>query len=250
MRTGIFRRGLYFTLGAAFLIIRVDAVTLTSATILSTDVTGSEDGFQYWDTSTGPVNSVYDLWFTAGKPGGTPDGLTGAFINGPTDAAVPINFVLQLGDNSFTLFGAPGAVFDYHGLNLFFEGHNLPDISVKAPTRTGGAIPPFSANSGASTLTPDGGRAPGAGTLLFSDGSFAVTLIKFEWASPDVHSLNRVGPYAAVAQGGTDFIGTFTLNVSNASVPEGSVGIPVMLITLATLIGVGRVKGIHQRVAV
>ncbi len=193
------------------------AQKLTAVTLLSTDSSGSEFGAQYWDTLPGSGNSVYDLFFVAGKPGGNPDGLAGSFLNGPSDDQVAIQFVLQPGDNTFTMFGQGGAVAGYHGMNLFFDGKTSAGISVKAPTWSGGNAPAFSANSGASTLASDDSRLPGAGTLIYSDGIRLVTLTDFSWAAPQVYSTDRVGAHSASAQGGPDFVGTFTLNVTNQS---------------------------------
>jgi hypothetical protein len=190
---------------------------LTTAILFSTDTTGSESGGQIWDTYPG---GFYNLWFAPGSPGGSPNGLTSPFINGPADAQASINIPLQPGPNIFTIFGAPGGSTGFQGMNLAFNGHTSPDISVKAATRTDSTIPAFSANNAPSTMSVDnsGTRVPGAGTLTFNDGGTPITLIDFFWATPTVFGVDRVsrppndiGGGTAVPDGIPDFVGSFTL---------------------------------------
>ena len=86
----------------AFCLIQdIRAQTLSLITLFSTDASGSEEGFQYWDTRPDP-NGLFDLWLVPGLPGGTPDGFTGSFLNGPSGSQVPVSLTLQPGANRFT----------------------------------------------------------------------------------------------------------------------------------------------------
>jgi len=60
------------------------AANLTDAVTFSSDSSGAADGTLVWDTR---LSSAFcNGFFAPGSPDGTPNGLTGAFINGPTDA--------------------------------------------------------------------------------------------------------------------------------------------------------------------
>ena len=190
--------------------------TLTAITLFSTDSTGTESGFQFWDTRPDP-NGLFDLWIAPGSPGGLPNGLTTSFINGPAGSQAGISIPLQMGANRFTINAQAGPTFAFHGMNLFFNGQVPPDISVKAATRTGAAIPAFSANSGASTLDANADRVPGSGTLVHLDGTVRVTMTDFSWAAPSVFGVDRIGSYSTAPNGQNDFVGSFTLYVGPTS---------------------------------
>src|SRR3954447_26057148 len=80
-----------------------EAANLTGVMVFSADSTGQPAGDFVWDTR-GSVSDMYKIFLTAGEPNGTPDGLTGSFINGPTWALAPLNSPLAEGTNRFTVF--------------------------------------------------------------------------------------------------------------------------------------------------
>lgn len=191
------------------------AATLTGASVFSADATGSHDGNENWNTT--PAGH-WNLFFTSGSPNGSPNGLTGAFLNGPTDAQANINRTLTLGTNRFTIFAEAGfsGLYPFHGLNLFFNGRTTPNISVTGASRTGGAIPPFTANSSAFTVGLEGEYPhSGSGTLHFQDGNMVITLTEYYWAGSTVFNRDRVGAYNVGVSGTADFIGTITLVVES-----------------------------------
>jgi len=194
-------------------------VKLSTILLFSTDSTGSDSGFQYWDTRPDP-NGFFDIWIAPGFPGGEPNGLTESFLNGPSGSQVPVSLLLNQGTNRFTIFGESGPVRNFHGMNLFFDGHTLPDISVAAATRTGEEIPGIFANSGEKTLDADGSFVPGSGRLSYLAGNLEVTLTDFFWAAPELFAQNRVGPYDTSPSSRNDFVGAFTLVVSGGPAPS------------------------------
>ncbi len=199
------------------------AASLTGAFSFGCDSSGNVTT-QSWSTGWG--GPEYRLWFTPGTPGGTPDGLTSSFINGPTSNLSGINIPLSPGVNQFTIFAQPGLALGYDGFNLFFNGDDLPDISVFAPVRTGVTVPAFSPNSAPNTAGIDMTTGttifpvPGSGSLTFNDGTETITLTNFFWAVPSVYNVDRASGYTSTPGGQADFIASFTLDVT--SVPEPS----------------------------
>src|SRR6266511_3575365 len=202
--------------GFTFTNVRPRVVFMSGATLFSADTSGAHVGGLVWDTM--PDNlGFWNLWFTSGTPGGSPDGLTGSFLNGPDDSRAGINLPLSPGIYEYTIFGdIPISLAQFIGLNLFFNGHVVPDISALAASRTGQMIPPFIPNSSQDTFGMDwNGRfpVPGSGSLTFIAGDLTVTLSDFYWATPDVFALNRVAPYSTDPSANVDCIGSFTLSV-------------------------------------
>ena len=190
---------------------------LTGAFVSMLEATGSATG-DSWDTRAERVGGFYyNLWFTRGAPGGTPNGLETPFINGPDNSRASIAILLNPGTNKFTIYGdsgGGGAHYGLVGVNLFLDGHIVPDISGKAEKRTDSALPPVSPNSSPFSLAMDGSLVPAAGTLEYSNRTERVVLLEFSWASPGVIPSNRVSPYEANgADASTDYIGTVTLVV-------------------------------------
>jgi hypothetical protein len=209
----------------AFLVIALGALlpggvasaspNLTALMLFSCDADGNPAGDFIWDTR-GSDSDFYKVFVTRGTPGGSPDGLAGAFLNGPEWAAAPIDLALEPGTNQFSMFVQNNGPWHAFALNLFFNGQLVPALSVKAPLRTGEAIPPFSANhsdrsySMTSYPTPD---APAAGTLtgLISDRRVEVT--DYFVAATNRITIDRVSTHTVEINGRLDYVGTFTLVV-------------------------------------
>src|SRR5688572_4148944 len=117
---------------------------LTAAFAFSSDADGNPAGNFVWDTR-GLDSDFYKVFLS--------DGLTGSFLTGPTWAEAPVDLKLKQGENHFTIWFQANGPWDHFALNLFFDDHTLPAISVKAPLTTSNVIPPFSANSAPLTYT-------------------------------------------------------------------------------------------------
>jgi hypothetical protein len=201
---------------------RVAAANLTAAYTFGADSSGSAFGGQYWATDASqPPGGYFKMFFATGTPGGISDGLTNAFINGPTYVEAPINIVLMPGTNQFTFFCEPGSAEGFQGLNLFFGGDSIPGISVMAPDRTNATVPSFSADSAPATVGP-GGIVAGAGALTYSNGAEKIALSDFFWAEPNVFNVDRVSIGSTTPNSIDDFVGTFTLVVESLA-PQVSI---------------------------
>src|SRR5205814_949565 len=114
-----------------------------------------------------------------------------------------------------------GSQAEFYGLNLFFDGHSLPDISVKAPLRTTPTIPTFSVNSAANTFGTDGSvifPVAASGKLTYVSANTSVTLTQFYWAIPEGFNVDRVGPLSAFPSGRADSVGLIILSVTNGTI--------------------------------
>ena len=191
------------------------ATELTALMLFSCDANGNPAGNFVWDTR-GSGSDFYKLWLTPGVPGGSPDGLTAPFINGPTWALAPIRLPLAAGTNEFTMTFQHNGPWSAFALNLFFEGDLVPALSVKAPWRTGETIPAFTPNRAPQTFSmtsypaPD---APAAGTASAIIADRRVEVTAYYVAATNVFNVGRVSSHAARSDGGLDYIGTFTLVV-------------------------------------
>jgi hypothetical protein len=193
------------------------SATLTAAFLFGADATGNATD-QEWDTRA--ESDQYKLWFTEGTPD---QGLTNAFLNGPGWSDAPIFLHLHSGTNQFTIYGEPGLPRPFVGLNLFFENQTVPQISVRGAERTDSAVPEFFANTASRTwglndYGSGGASTPGAGAFWFYASGEKVSLTDFFWAVPAIFSTDRVSPHSIGESGENDFIGTFTIVVSEAPV--------------------------------
>jgi hypothetical protein len=182
------------------------AATLTAGFIFGADATGNATD-QEWDTRAG--SDQYKLWFTEGTPDG---GLTNPFLNGPSWGEVPISLHLHSGTNQFTIYGEPGLPRPFVGLNLFFDGQVVPQISVKAAERTNSVVPAFSANAASKTwglhdYGIGGAKTPGAGAVWFYANGEKISLTDFYWAVPAIFETDRVSHHSIAHSGDADFIG-------------------------------------------
>jgi len=144
--------------------------------------------------------------------------MQGSFLNGPSDAQAGVSISLSDGEHTFVIYANQGGSTPHHGLNLFFNGdNNTPRISVFGPTQTA-PEPPFPAFSadGGSTLTLAFSPTAGANTLVFQDTTTRIELIDYRYADYSVYGTDRVSQRSTSPDGGADFIGQFTLRVTNA----------------------------------
>jgi hypothetical protein len=188
------------------------AARLTAVMVFSCDENGNPAGNFVWDTR-GADSDFYKIWLTRGTPGGTPNGLTGPFINGPEWAQAPIDVTLGDGTNNFSIFFQYNGSWDRFAIHLFFNDNTVAQISAKAALRTGDEIPPFTPNRARNThsLTSyPAPNAPASGTTSVVLDR-AVELAAYYVANTDVFDLDRVHTHAAVTNGRVDFVGTFTL---------------------------------------
>jgi len=191
----------------------LSGATLTGVCLFDVDDTGNGTGIEVWNTTA--EEDRWNLWLTPGRPGDTPDGLTTPFINGPNDSSAAILLPLQQGVNRFTIYGETSDAKSAYGLNLFFGGEPFPGISALALLRTNAVVPAFQPNGAPATYGLDEFTIPGAGRLLHADGDDVITLVEFQWASPEVYHADRVSVDLTDPSGQPDFIGTFTLMVAH-----------------------------------
>ena len=222
------------------------AVNMTGLTLAGADDQGTVQYPERWNTM-GP-HPAWDIFVKdSAIPGGS--------ILNKTDGVAPdrtIDIPLPAGTHTFT-FGVSHAVggdlgFDYYGFNLFFDKpldpvpNVAPDISVygmKDVDSTDGVHPAFMANGAAATMGYPIDDMPGAGTLLYDDGSTQITLT--DWflyakaaglGQDECTAHSAAGPF--IPDGEPDVVGQFTLDV----VPE-----PMTL----SLLGLGGLALIRRR---
>ncbi len=211
------------------------AQTLTGSILFSADANGNISADNIWTTNQSS-GGIYKLW--------TYKGTTTTLVNASTTDST-LNFALTPGTYTFGIYGSQGASTGFQGLNLFFDGQAAtPGISVKANTLTSLAdTSNFSANGGTTTLDYNDNFVPGANTLSFVDGATTIQLTAFFWATPDVNNMDRVSPFTATPDQQTDFVGSYTLKVSQP-VPEAS---SVVSLGLLLLLGAGGVAVSRRR---
>jgi len=216
-------------------------VSLTGAVAEGTNSTGNYVQLYDWHTTALPSGAWY-LWFIQGTD------INGPFINGTGVPNSPaINIPLNLGDNTFTIYASHNLPdTSYYGLNLAFNGVNVPLISVFAPLQTSSTtVPTFSVNPSTSQIRWDDNPAyPSAGSDSFVSGAERVTLTDFRFAGVNVYNEDRVSPYSTVPDGRLDNVGQFTLNVSLVSaVPEPSSLTMLTMAVTSVLAGLGVARG-------
>jgi hypothetical protein len=204
-------------------------VFLTGAVAEGTTSVGNYVSFYDWHTTVLP-SGAFQLWFIQGSD------INGSFINGPGQSQSGIDVHLAVGQNTFTIYGDHNSAFPeigFYGLNLAFNGVNIPVISVFAPTQTStSSIPPFSVNPITSQIRWDDSVIASAGTASFRSGDELVTLTNFQYAAINVYNKDRVSAHQVGANGVLDNVGQFTLTVT--AVPE-----PSSFILLCTGAGTG-----------
>ncbi len=177
----------------------LSAATLTGATLFTAGPQG---------------NSTLEVWNTVGSD--IPfnlyllDGVTP--LNTGNGANASINIPLSIPGSFTFIYRAQPALQSpgQFGLNLFFGGEtNTPGISALV----GAGSSTFAANGAPLTNRLNGlPIAPGAGTLLYTEGDFRITLTAL---SQERAGGNTVGGYTSTPGifGGNDFRGNFTLQV-------------------------------------
>lgn len=205
---------------AAFLSPTARAANLTSVFVYSCDADGNPAGDFVWDIR-GLSSDFYKIFVTRGTPGGSPDGLSAPFVNGPTWALAPINIPLEEGTNEFTLFFQYNGPWHSFAINLFFDSNRVAAICAKAPLRTNDVIPAFSPNSARYTYsmtsypTPD---APASGVTSVTLDRI-VELTDYYVAATNLFAQNRVSTHGTGSDSRFDFVGAFTLKVGRERRP-------------------------------
>ena len=180
-----------------------NSAVLSGAILFNATDSGAPVGRGIWDTL--PSTFSYKLWFTTGSPGGNPNSITNRFLNGPELAYCNIAIPLASGTNQLTFFCENSSGSSYMGLNLFFNNHLSPDISLFVPVGASDISP----NNAPSTPGMDGTNYPGAGTLQFEDAFERVLMTGFQIVSAG----DRVSPYYASPNGVADFLAWITVVV-------------------------------------
>jgi RNA polymerase sigma factor (sigma-70 family) len=197
-----------------------DAV-LSGAMLFSTDPAGNPAGNLVWDTR-GTDSDFYKVWLSQGAPGGNPDGLTTALLNGPQWAAAPIQIRLHEGTNRFTLFFQHDGKWPTMGLNLFFNSNVVPAITAKATGRSSDQdASSFSENRARRTYSLTSYPSPNVraiGLTATSVLAHRVELTEFYHViTTNFFGLDRVSSHAAQSDGRPDCVATFTLVVGPRS---------------------------------
>ena len=214
------RRNIVFALmfGAALAVTSATSaagVFLTGAVSEGTTSAGNYISLYDWHTTALP-SGAWQLWFIQGS------NINGSFINGPDQTQSAIDIPLVVGNNTFTIYGDHNLPdVGFYGINLAFNGVNIPIISAFAPAQTSASsAPAFSVNPVTSQIRWDDALIASAGSTSFVSGGESVTLTDFRYASIGVFNEDRVSPHQIGADGSLDNVGQFTLTVS--IVPEPS----------------------------
>jgi hypothetical protein len=148
------------------------AATLTGIIAFSSTQRG-DVGRCIWDTS--PEGGWVDLnCFHDGKP-----------INNPVNHQVSIAARLHAGTNIITFTGVPDPTYNYfiyQAANLFFDGHILPDISVRGPVCGTPTPCEFTTNTAPATMAMDGTGTPPSPRLDYVTSADKVTLADYQFS--------------------------------------------------------------------
>jgi hypothetical protein len=179
----------------------------------SADSTGNFDNADIWNTNGG--DTQFNVYVA---PGALPGG---SFLNSGNGSGVSLNIPLPPGVYTFSLFGEPGVVRPFFAINIFFNGVSAnPGISALVPVDGSSFTPNAGANTISLTFDPfNVFFVPGANTVIFNDGSTAVTLTAFSWFQPSAVSINRVQGFNESPGGSADFVGEITLTVVALATP-------------------------------
>lgn len=174
---------------------------LTAITVFSLGPGATYDGVNGWDTV--PTNGVPNIWVGTGA----------VHYNGPADADVGIDFSISPGGVSggMPLAGSPGSLTEpYHGINLFFNGSTVPQISAYQPTACSAGVPsPYSGTS-----LGLAGTVAAASTLRCVVDGLEIELGGYIWSQPSCAELDTVSPFVWSPDGANDFSGAYLLIVS------------------------------------
>lgn len=150
---------------------QAQCAVLTGSIVFSATPGGQASGHGYvWDTR--PEGIWLNLFIAASTTNGFVN------LNGPDNSHASINILLHPGTNSFRL--SPESIapmpYSFYGVNLFLDGHILPDISAKGSVGTS----VFTTNA-ASAPAMDGTAPPASGRLEYYNGTETVTLTECSW---------------------------------------------------------------------
>jgi len=174
---------------------------LTAITVFSLGPGASYDGVNGWDTV--PTNGVPNIWV----------GTDPVHYNGPSDAEAGIDLVFGpgVGSGGIPFAGSAGGLTEpYHGINLFFNGSTVPQISAYQPTACAAGPPsPY-----AGTSLGLAGTVPAAGSLRCVVNGLEIELGGYLWSQPSCAEVDNVSPFAWSPDGANDFVGAYLLTVS------------------------------------
>ena len=191
------------------------AAVLTGVFVFSCDEEGNPAGDFVWDTR-GVDSDFYKVWLAHDAPGNDPGTISTDFVHGPDWANAPLNLPLEKGPNRFALYFQNNGPWTHFGINLFFDGSQVPNISAKVPLRTGQSTPRFSANSAPLTFSMTSypsADTPAAGTTRVRLDQ-TITLQSFSVSAPEDPIVDLVDTHSVESNGRADYVGTLTLNVS------------------------------------
>lgn len=190
-------------------------VRLSGAILFSSDSRGAASGGIIFNTLGGDYD--YNLWLSRDPDATMP-------INGPADTQAGIEMPLS-GGAAYKMYGfgqpGPETPTGWNGLNLFFDGHANPDISLYG---SASALAFVADNQ--STLTLQGASVAGSGKTFYSANGVTVVATEFVWRTQLDHASDLCQSHAFSPGGGADFYGSFSLGVWRSAAltvsPSGS----------------------------
>lgn len=196
----------------------VEAQTLTDIVLsrISGDGNTINEG---WNTR-GNETSVSNLYLLNGD----------TFVNSGNSAATSIAVALNTpGTYTFNFAGenVNSNTAPQLAINFFFNG-NASSPGISARGLDGGGFAP----NGGTTNLPDFTPVAGSNSLSFNSNGFLITLTNYSYQTAS--GTDQVSSFNNAPNGLGDTIGTFTLSVAPATVPEVS---SVLLVTLGGLLG-------------
>ncbi len=150
--------------------LHVPGATLTGVILFSSTQAGAVGGC-IWDTSA--EGGFVDLkCFHDGIP-----------INDPPNHKVPIAATLHAGTNVILVTAQPDPIYNYfiyQAVNLYFDGHVLPDISLKGPVCGTPTPCSFTSNTAPTTISMQGATVPSSPRFDYVTPADKVTVVDYQ----------------------------------------------------------------------
>lgn len=187
-------------------------VILQGLSVFATDAQGGIYETSQWNTLGGDL--IYNAWVRH----------NGSWKNGPMDADAAIQITLTPGEHHFEVWCEQTILRQHYGINLFFGStRNIwaaPDISAYSELWTGSNAPATLPTS-ADTRTLAGTTTPGSGSTSWIDAASGMQITITDWQFGGDHPLYRdaVGSYNRAKSNRSDYVGRFTLTVSEIPAP-------------------------------